>query len=108
LDGYKQPYRLDISSKSGGLLVFVKSDIPSKLLSGFETPKGYQFVSIELNLRKQKWLIVSIYRPPSLNIDTFLNCLSNLLDFYASYDRVIVMGDFNFQSCTSKHLLEII
>ena len=95
LDGYKQPYRLDISSKSGGLLVFVKSDIPSKLLSGFVAPKGYQFVSIELNLRKQKWLIVSIYRPPSLNIDTFLNCLSNVLDFYASYDRVIVMGDFN-------------
>ena len=79
----------------GGLLVYLKDDIPSRLLSGFTLPLGFQIVPIELNLRKLKWLVISIYKPPSLNLDTFLHCLSNVLDFYSQYDRVLIMGDFN-------------
>ena len=33
LEGYHSPYRLDISRKSGGLLVYVKATIPSRQLS---------------------------------------------------------------------------
>ena len=33
LEGYHSPYRLDISSRSGGILVYVKSSIPSRRLS---------------------------------------------------------------------------
>ena len=31
-EGYKAPYRLDVNSRSGGLLLYVKSSIPSRLL----------------------------------------------------------------------------
>ena len=82
LEGYKKPYRLDKSSRSGGLLVYVKNDIPSKLLTKFEIPKDIQIVPVELNLRKQKWLIISIYKPPNDNTLSFFNALSSLIDFY--------------------------
>ena len=32
LPGFRTPYRRDLSAKSGGLLVFVNSNIPSKML----------------------------------------------------------------------------
>lgn len=95
LTGYKKPYRLDSTSRSGGILVYVKNDIPSKLLFDFIIPQDIQIIPFELNLRNQKQLIISIYRPPSLNLNRFLNCLSDILDCYCRYDRVIIMGDFN-------------
>ena len=33
LEGYHSPYRLNISRRSGGLLVYVKATIPSRQLS---------------------------------------------------------------------------
>ena len=96
LSWYKSsPYRLEKTSKSGGLLIYVNKNIPSRQLKGFPIRETFQIVPIELNLRKLKWLIVSIYRPPDINLNDFLACLSNLFDFYSNYDRIIVMGDFN-------------
>ena len=60
LEGYHSPYRLDVSHKTCGLLVYVKATIPSRQLS---LPK-FQFrikPYLELNLRKEKWLVISIY-----------------------------------------------
>ena len=64
INGYKKPFRLDIHAKSGGLLVYVNENIPSRILSQFIFEKNMQILPVELNLRKQKWLIFVIYRPP--------------------------------------------
>ena len=61
LNGFKRPYRLDVSCNSGGLLTYINSDIPSRKLS-FKIPQDVQIILIEINLRKMKWLIISIYR----------------------------------------------
>ena len=61
--GYHSPYRLDISSKSGGILVYVKSSIPSRHLSCENLCDSIQAVPFEINLRKEEWLVISIYRP---------------------------------------------
>ena len=54
LSGYRNPpYRLDMSDKSGGLLTFVRKDIPSRQLS-ISLPSDIQILPIELNLRKSK------------------------------------------------------
>ena len=93
--GYKIPYRLDISDTSGGLLVYVKCGLPSRLLTNFSLPGDVQIIPFELKLHKEKWLVVSSYRPPKQNLSYFLEHLSNLLDFYNTYDRCIITGDFN-------------
>ena len=43
--------------------------------------KGKPF---EINPRKEKWLFIGIYKPPSQKSLYFLNILSDLLDLYSS------------------------
>jgi hypothetical protein len=96
MDGYKHPYRLDVTDKSGGLLTYVRSDIPSRLLNDFSFDTSIQILPVELNLRKCKWLLLSIYRPPHQDLKYFLTSLSDALSFYSvSYDNLLIVGDFN-------------
>ena len=53
LPGFRIPYRKDISGKSGGLLVYVNSNIPSKVLQVPGCPSDIQVVPVEINLKKQ-------------------------------------------------------
>ena len=98
IDGFSKPYRRDDTSKSGGLLTYVSENIPSQLKSDYATPADMQIIPVEVNLRKVKWLIVSIYRPPSQDCKYFLENLSLLIDFYSgNYDNIIIIGDFNIE-----------
>ncbi len=97
LSGFKTPpYRLDISDKSGGLLTFVKNDIPSRLLSA-QLPDDIQILPVELNLRKSKWLILNVYRPPKQRCKYFLDKLSECILYFSSFDSIIVIGDMNLE-----------
>ena len=98
IPNFHQPFRLDISRNSGGLLVFVKSSIPARMLCNCKLPPDIQAIPFEINLRKEKWLFISVYKPPSLNNQYFCDSLSELLDFYSSiYDNKVVFGDFNLE-----------
>ena len=65
LVGCYLPYRLYITYKKGGLMVFVKSHTPSRRLNDFKIPSNIQIIPFEINLRKEKWLVSSIYKAPS-------------------------------------------
>ena len=102
LRGYHKPYRLDISDRTGGLLVYIKSHLPSRLLKNFDIPSNIQIIPFELNLRKEKWMFMCIYRPPSQNKQYFLENLSEILDHYSSIcDSYIILGDFNIEPSRS-------
>ena len=97
-EGYHSPYRLDVSNRSGGIPVYVKSSIPSRRLSCENLCDSIQAVPFEINLRKEKWLVISIYRPPSHNSEYFLNNLTKMIDLFAdTYDNYLIMGDFNME-----------
>ena len=98
LEGYHSPYRLDIPRKSGTLLVYVKVTIPSCQLFLPKFKFRTQALPFDLNLRNKKWLVISIYRPPSDLLSRFLESLTSIIDFFSSaYDNFIIMGDFNAQ-----------
>ena len=82
LPGYHKPYRLDITDKQGGLLVYIKSHLPSRLLSIHNTANDIQVILFEINLRNEKWMSMSIYRPPKQNNQYFLENLSSIVDHY--------------------------
>ena len=44
MEGYKRPFRLDITDKSGGLLVYIRSDIPARQLHVFEISQNFQLI----------------------------------------------------------------
>ena len=94
IDNYKIPYRLDKTKTSGGLLVYVLQDIPSKLLNNFPIPNDFQAIPFEISLKSQKWLIVSVYNPDKNNGNIFLENLTTLLDFYLrNYESCVIIGD---------------
>ena len=64
-------FRLDITRNSGGLVVFVRSSIPARMLCNYRLPPHIQPIPFEINLRKEKWLFVSVYNSPSLNNQYF-------------------------------------
>ena len=103
LEGYKKPFRLDDTRNSGGLLVYVNNNIPSRRLHLFNFASDIQIIPIELNFRKQKWLILSIYRPPKQNFLYFLTNLTEAVDFYSrNYENILINGDFNAEPQDAK------
>ena len=76
LEGYYSPFRLDITKQSGGLLVYVKSSIPSRQLPYGSICDSIQAIPFEINLRKEKWLVISIYRLPSQDSGFFIHSLT--------------------------------
>ena len=97
------PFRLDCKSNSGGLLTYVKSDIPARKLTAFKLDPALHILPVELRLRETKLLIFSIYRPDRINIDLFFNTLADAIHFYEiSYDNIMVIGDFNLEPTDPK------
>ena len=63
ISDFHKPLRIDVSSRRVGLLVYIKSSsIASKILTKFKLANNIQIMPFELNLRKEKWLFVSIYK----------------------------------------------
>ena len=50
------PFRLDRNS-SGGVMLFVREEIPSKLLSEYNENSAVENIFIEINLRSKKCLL---------------------------------------------------
>ena len=87
------PYRLDRNKNGGGLLLYVREDISSKIL---HYDNNFESFFVELNFKKQKWLLSCSYNPHYQTIGTHLNNLQTHLDMFSSkYERVLFIGDFN-------------
>ena len=98
IDMIHKPLRMDVSSRKGELLVYIKSSLPSKMLINFKLVDNIETTSLVSNLKKEKWLFGSIYKPPLQNNECFVSILNNLLDFYSNeYDNKVVLGDFNLE-----------
>ena len=75
-------------------MLFVREDILAKLIFTEVSPiEGFY---VEINLRKQKWLICCSYNPNKHNISKHIEALSKSIDLFSSnYENVLLMGDFN-------------
>ena len=82
---------LHIINNKGSLKVFVKSHIPPRRLNNFKIPSDIQIIPFEINLRKEKWLVASIYNAPSQKNKYFLRCLKNLREFHLTrYEKCVI------------------
>ena len=79
------------------MLVHVRDSLLSKCINLIGTHPDIQVVPFEINVRKQKWLILPIYRPPQQNSEYFVGEISKLIDRYSRYDNAMVLGDFNLE-----------
>ena len=77
IDGYSPPFRLDRDSNGGGIILFVREDIPCKLLPVENHPMEGFYVEI-----KTKWLLCCCYNPNRCKIDFHLENLNQSLAIY--------------------------
>ena len=83
---------MDVSSRTGELLVYIKSSLPSKMLTKFKLPYNIQIIPFESKLRKDSWIFVSIYKPPLENNQYFVSILSDLLNSCSNeYDSEVAL-----------------
>ena len=61
IDGFSTPYRLDRNCNGGGVMIYVRKDIPSKELKNHKFSKNIEAIFVEINLRKSKFLLVGTY-----------------------------------------------
>ena len=61
INGYNKPIRFDRNDKGGGLMLFVREDIPCNIISSENLPLECFFV--ELDIHKKKWLLCCSYNP---------------------------------------------
>ena len=54
-------------------MIYIRDDVPSKLLTKHVFPDGIEGLLVEVNFRKSKWLLMGAYHPPPQSVATFLN-----------------------------------
>ena len=72
IHGYSKPFRFDRNSHGGGILIYVREDIPCKRLMKHTFPDDIEGIFIEINLGKTKWLLYGTYHPLAKGIITTL------------------------------------
>ena len=115
--GFSSPYRLDRDSKGGygGIMLYIREDIPPNLLVTDKEP--IESLYVKQNLRNEKSLINCSYNPHKTMIKNHLATLSNFLDLHSSkYKKMLILGDFNVGTderhmksfCETCHLTNLI
>ena len=105
IDGYMPPFRRDRNRFGGGILIYVKENIPARVLDTHELPDDIESIFLELNFRRNKWLLMGTYHPPSQSTDYYYMEVGKALDVYRNtYDNLLLIGDFNEKESDSNTL----
>ena len=74
----------------GGFMIFIRDDIPSRMLTKHVFPDDIEGLFIEVYL-----FIFGTYHPPTQSDSYYFNNLDKALDLYSHYDKKLLVGDFN-------------
>ena len=109
IEGYSSPYKLDQNCNGGGIIIYVRENISSKL---FEITASTECILTEPTLRKKRCLITLIKISQNLsiiskNLDTLLTKYHNavLIEYFIADKKGASLKDF-CQS-KSKHLIKV-
>ena len=103
IDGYTI-HRRDRDENGGGLLLYVREDVPSALL---KTDSEIEAFYVELSIRKKKWLLCCSYNPNKTFITKHLAEIGRNQDLFScKYDNFVLPGHFNSEvSATHERFL---
>ena len=103
ISDFAKPLRLDTNSIGGGIMLFVRDNIPFRLLKPGNLPSNTEALFIEINLRKKKWLMCCGYNPNKSLINKFTHDIGKVLDsFIGNYDNFLIVGDLNSEIAESS------
>ena len=102
IESFTPPYRLYQNCHVGGILAYVREDIPFKLI---EMNSSIESISVELNLRKRKWLVNCSCNANNGNICDHLRSLGKSLNILLTQ---IMMKCFLWGTLMQKKLTFIL
>ena len=98
IENFSVPYRLDRTAIVGGILLYIREDIPSKRIKTAKFDESFEGFFIEISLRSKKWLLGCLHNPHRNNIIYQLRNISTTLDILSTdYENVILLSDFNVE-----------
>ena len=59
------PYQLDRNRIDDGIIIYVRENICTKILTKHIFPEDIEGIFLEINFRKSKWLFCGYFHPPS-------------------------------------------
>ena len=103
ISGYTRPYRLDRNRNGGGVVIYVREDIPSRELKQHNFTKNIEGLFVEVNFRKSKLLFFGTYHSThniyGLNNAVYLEQIGLV---YSNYEKFLLAGDFNMEGGESS------
>ncbi|KAK6176060.1 hypothetical protein SNE40_014416 [Patella caerulea] len=93
--GYRL-FRQDRDAYGGGVMVYIRSDLPSRKRTDLKMNK-VEAINIEITLDTTKWLLIAAYRPPNMPNSVFTEDFTKTLDrACVFYDNFLIAGDLNY------------
>ena len=83
MKGFAEPFRLDRNRNGASEMIYIRDNIPSRLLSKHVFPSDIEGLYIELNFRKCKWLLLGTHHTPSQSDQYYFDNLDKSLDTIA-------------------------
>ena len=80
MEVYATPFRRDRNKYGVGTLIYVREDIPCKLLDRHIFRDDIEGLFVELNFRKSKLLLLGTYHPPSQDDKYYFQTVGNALE----------------------------
>ena len=101
-------YRQDKRSNSGGLVIYVKNNIPSTLGPMNLCTDELEYLSVEISCKGNKILVMNMYKNPKMTSKSFENKFKEMAESVLSkYENVIIIGDLNFNMLQNNTLSSI-
>ena len=95
LQGFCMPDRFDRNRNCGGIMLYIRENIPSRLIER-EVQNNFEYFFVEINLRRKKWLLCCSYNPHKNSISNYFEVLKRELDIHFSYyESILLLGDLN-------------
>jgi len=87
-----------MNQKHGGVTIFVHETLTySNIdLAKFCNDHDFEVCAVKLQISSSKIIVLCVYRPPSGNVEYFLNSLEQILNqLYTNSTNIIICGDIN-------------
>ena len=91
--------RLDRNGHGGGILVFIKN---CYLILEQRCYNNFEIVAYKLKIKNQICNFLSVYKPPNVNNNLFIETLQDIINNYDNKQPIFIIGDPNMDLKSSK------
>ena len=78
--------------------MYINEDIPLKIIQNSSLPPTLKVLPIEINLGRFKFLLIGLYKPPSVSEKEFLLHLKKAHNLFSTkYENITLIDDFNME-----------